>query len=165
MELYIRVDENNVPVGNPILGDNIRDALPEVDLNNLPSGWAIFNRVPKPRLGVYETFEEPPYTYELIDGEFYDVWHHRSMTSEEKEAEMDRVKFLWTQQPYFSNFSAWVFNEVTCKFEPPIPYPEDVADNIGWRGSSNSWEVFPPYPEDSTEELAFDPIQWKWVSL
>ena len=40
MELFIRVDENRQAVDHPIMGDNFRQAFPDIDVSNLPNGSA-----------------------------------------------------------------------------------------------------------------------------
>ena len=42
MELFIRIDENGQAVDHPIMGDNFRQAFPDIDVNNLPSNFARF---------------------------------------------------------------------------------------------------------------------------
>ena len=72
-DLYIRI-ENNQPVGNPILGANLREAL-GVDTNNLPPEFLPFERVSAPPMD-FETFKKPSDqpTYQIIDGVAKDVW-------------------------------------------------------------------------------------------
>jgi hypothetical protein len=35
-------------------------------------------------------------------------------------------------------FSSWVLNEDTCKWEPPVPYPDD-GGRYGWDEDTVSW--------------------------
>ena len=56
MELYIQI-KNEQAFQHPILGDNFRQAFPDIDTNNLPSTFARFTRLPEPVLGVYELCE------------------------------------------------------------------------------------------------------------
>lgn len=83
MELYIRIKDGQ-PFEHPILGDNFRQAFPDVDVNNLPPEFAKFERIEKANLGVYEVLTSNLPTYEFVDGICKDVWHKRNMTAEEK---------------------------------------------------------------------------------
>lgn len=40
-------------------------------------------------------------------------------------------------------FPTWVFNEETCNWEPPIPYPQD-GKNYYWDITTHNWEVHQP---------------------
>ena len=82
MELYIRL-ENGQPADHPILGDNFRQAFPDIDTSNLPSYFAVFERV-EPAPQKYEV--TVGVTYQLVDGIVKDVWEYRSMTDEERAA-------------------------------------------------------------------------------
>ena len=118
MNLYIQL-ENGQPINHPILEDNLRHAFPEMDLNNLPENFARFERVLGPRIGVYEINEGA--TYEWVDGVVKDVHHIRPMTEEEQTAKQDAVKNDWQR----TGFPSWIFNEEQCRFDTPVPYPED----------------------------------------
>ena len=89
--------------------------------------------------------QEP--TYQKIDGVWQDVWPLRDMTDEEKNAKQQSVKDEWNSSPLISNFSSWSFNEETCDYDPPIPYPIDGQAHY-WHGPTDSWQVIPPYPTD-----------------
>jgi len=105
MELYIRII-NGQPFEHPIFGDNFRQAFPEIDVNNLPSEFARFERIELPILGLYEVYEGV--TYEWIDGIVKDVHHVRPMTETETikrqvevaegEAEAQRLMALFKEQ-------------------------------------------------------------------
>jgi hypothetical protein len=133
MELYIRIKDGQ-PFEHPIFGDNFRQAFPDVDVNNLPPEFAKFERVERPKLGVYEilSFNEP--TYELIDGVYKDVWHKRDMVAEEITAKQQAVKDAWAS----NGFASWVFNETTCAFEAPTPMPTD-GKIYRWDEPITSW--------------------------
>jgi hypothetical protein len=88
MELYIRI-VNSQPFEHPILGDNFRQAFPNVDVNNLPLEFAKFERIEQPILSVFEVSEGV--TYEWVDGIVKDVWHKRDMTAEEKGAKQIEI--------------------------------------------------------------------------
>ena len=63
-----------------------------------------------------------------------DVHHVRNMTAEEKTAKQDEAKAIWAENGYAS----WVFNEDTCSFDPPVPYPED-GKFYQWNEETTSW--------------------------
>ena len=115
--------------------DNLRQAFPEMDLNNLPETFARFERVAPTMLGVYEISEGS--TYEWADGIVKDVYHRRAMTEEERTAKQDAVKSDWQQ----TGFASWIFNEEKCVFEAPVPYPED-GKFYSWDEPTTSWVEF-----------------------
>lgn len=138
MELYIRI-KNGQPFEHPIFGDNFRQAFPDVDINNLPPTFARFTRVPEPVLGVYEVCEGCTYEKQA-DGSYMDVHHVRAMTEEEKTEKQNKVKADWTAT---NSFASWVFNEDTCSFNPPTPYPTDGRAYL-WNEETTAWvEVAP----------------------
>ena len=43
-------------------------------------------------------------------------------------------------------YDSWIFNESTCLWDPPIPYPDD--DNMyEWDEDNIEWKVIPPTPD------------------
>ena len=135
MNLYIQL-QNGEPVNHPIMEDNLRQAFPEMDLNNLPETFARFERVVPTELSVYEVSEGS--TYEWADGIVKDVHHRRAMTLEERTAKQDAAKDEWQR---IGGFASWTFNEEMCRFEPPVPYPEDGKIYV-WDESTTSWVEF-----------------------
>ena len=59
-------------------------------------------------------------------------------------AKQQAVKDRWNSLPNRENFTAWVFDETSCLYIPPIPMPDD--DKLyRWDGTVNNWvEVTPP---------------------
>jgi len=110
MELFIRIVDGK-PFEHPILGDNFRQAFPDVDTNKLPPEFARFELVaPTHVVDVYEVDEGV--TYEL-DGAVYKNAHHfRPMTDAEKAAKIAEAQ----AQPHPDNF---VFSEAVCAWLPP----------------------------------------------
>lgn len=143
MNLYIKI-ENGQPVDHPAFADNLLHAF-----GCIPENWEIFNRIEMPTPTVYQTFgtENPEPTYEKVNGVWQDVWPLRDMTAEEKLAHQNEVKQEWASRPNAEYLKAWVFNEETCSFDPPIPMPNDGKQYF-WQGVSNSWVELPPYPTD-----------------
>lgn len=163
MELYIRIKDGQ-PFEHPIFGDNFRQAFPDVDVNNLPPEFARFVRVERPNVGIYEVMESETATYELVDGVWTDVWHKREMTSEEKTAKQQAVKDAWATHEQAENWSAWVFDEVTCTMQPPIPSPNDGKAYF-WQGATSTWVERPVRPDDGkTYKLDFASATWVEVT-
>lgn len=173
MELFIRIKDGQ-PFEHPIFGDNFRQAFPDVDVNNLPPEFARFERVERPVLGVYEVMVSEDATYELIDGVYKDVWHKRDMTAEEKEvtrqAAIKAAQDFWALRPQAENWSAWVLNEETFIYEPPISRPEpdqtklDAGIKTFWCGAENGWKDTPAKPVDDNQ-YTFDFLAWQWVQV
>jgi len=132
MNLYIQL-QNGEPVNHPIMEENLRQAFPEMDLNNLPETFARFERIAPTMLGVYEISEGA--TYEWVDGVVKDVHHRRAMTPEERTAKQDAAKDEWQQN---NGFASWIFNDEKCIFEAPVPYPADGKFYV-WDEPTTSW--------------------------
>ena len=138
MELFIRIDENGQAADHPIIGNNFRQAFPDIDVDNLPSNFAKFERVPAPTPNPYEKNHRSSYQ-KRSDGIWVDTYTSDPMTQEEIVALQDQVK---------ANFAAnngpasWIFNETTCMFEPPVPYPAD-GKRYHWDEPTTSWVEIP----------------------
>jgi hypothetical protein len=124
MKLYIRIVDNEI-YEHPILEDNFKQAFPDIDTENLPAEFAVFERVDKPEIGLYEIYEGV--SYEWSENIVKDVHHVRNMTDEEKINLQNDTKETWAVE----GFASWIFNEETCSFDPPVPYPDD--------GSAYAW--------------------------
>ncbi len=131
MELFIRIKDGQ-PFEHPIFGDNFRAAFPNIDINNLPPEFSRFERVEQPTIGVYEIYMGV--TYKQANGIVRDVHHIRPMTEQEKQAAQDAVKAVWAE----NGFVSWTFDEKTCSFKPPVPYPEDDKP-YRWDEGTTSW--------------------------
>jgi hypothetical protein len=138
-ELYIRM-LNGRPVDHPMLRSNLESAFPDVDFNNLPDWLARFERVAQPRIAVYEVATGPVY---VIDGDqVRDQWVVRAMTDDEILIKQNIVKQTFAyDQP--DKVASWSFQETTCSYTPPTPYPTDglVYD---WHELSQTWIPLPP---------------------
>jgi len=132
MNLYIQL-QNGEPINHPIVEDNLRQAFPEMDLDNLPETFARFERVLGTGVGTYEVSEGA--TYEWVDGVVKDVHHVRAMTAEERTAKQDAVKTAWQQS---NGFASWIFDEDQCRFLPPLAYPED-GHQYYWDEPTVNW--------------------------
>ena len=162
MELYIRIKDGQ-PFEHPIFGDNFCQAFPNVDTNNLPAEFARFVRVEPPKLGPYE--KNQTVSYQFVDGVWTDVFACEQMTDAEKIEKQNIVKAIWEQAKFDScqylslsashnssfrchlsctgdhsatPITSWVFDEVTCSFVPPTPYPTDDK-TYRWDEPTTSW--------------------------
>ena len=134
MNLYIRIHKGQ-PFEHPILENNFRQAFPDIDVNNLPPEFAYFERVLAPPLDVYQ--HNLRFQYEKgIDGIYRDVWYCDEMTAEEIKEKQDAVKAQWAAN---NGYPSWVFDETTCSFQPPIPYPNDDKHYV-WNEGTLSWD-------------------------
>jgi hypothetical protein len=131
MKLFIRIKDGQ-PFEHPILGDNFRQAFPNVDTSNLPAEFARFVRVEAPALGAYE--KNQTVSYQLVDGVYTDVFACEQMTAEEIATKQQAVKDAWAE----NGFASWAFNEATCSFEAPIPRPND-GKSYQWDEATTSW--------------------------
>jgi hypothetical protein len=131
MNLYIKI-ENNQPVGFPIVEENLK--MLHVDVANLPSEYAVYNKTESPIAGPYETL-----SMELVleSGGVTEVYHVNAMTEEERLAKQEQVNAGGSPK-------GWIFDEVTCSFAPPVPMPEGahIWDNeteqwVGIAGAAN----------------------------
>lgn len=145
MELYIQIRDGQ-PFEHPIMGDNLRQLYPDLDPNNLPAGFAKFTRVPAPPVQVYEINDGV--TYEFQDGVVTDVWHVRDMTAEERVEKQERIKAAWAALDH--KFASWQFDEATCAYQPPVPYPTDGAIYT-WDEDNVTWQLLPPPPAPAPE--------------
>ena len=133
MELFIRI-VNGQPFEHPIHPKNFIEAFPDVDVNNLPPEFARFVRSGAPRLGPYE--KNQTVTYELVNGVYTDVFHCEQMTDEEILNKQNSVKEAWA----LTGISSWTFNETTCLFEAPVPYPRG-GKIYYWDDPTTSWKI------------------------
>lgn len=157
MNLYIKVKDGQ-PVNHPAFHDNLIAAFKKI-----PMDWELFERVPMPEVGIYQILESQQPTYEKIDGVWKDVWPLRDMTNEEKLAKQQKVKDAWAARDQAQNWSAWIFNEDKCEYEPPTPRPPfEEGKIIFWSGADNNWKEAPACPQDGNN-YKFNFLDWVWV--
>jgi hypothetical protein len=133
MKLFIRIKDGQ-PFEHPILESNFKQAFPKININNLPSEFSCFERVEAPFLGPYEKNQRVQYQLSE-DGVYRDVWYCDQMSEEEKTEKQNRVKEQWTQN---GGFASWTFNEETCSFVAPTPYPNDGLFYV-WNEETLTW--------------------------
>lgn len=120
MELYIRIVDGQ-PFEHPIMGDNFRQAFPDVDTNNLPAGFARFERL---ECNVVPgIFEHARVRYEWVGNVVKDVWFIEPMTPEEKEA----ILLEAFRRPHPEG---WVFDDIIAQWVPRLQMPGSVPDVI-----------------------------------
>jgi hypothetical protein len=162
MSLYIQI-ENGQPVNHPAFEHNLIEAFGQV-----PSNWEPFIRVETPvlDLDLYK-FDTPAFVYQKVNGVWTDVFQVIPLNEEELQAvhqrKIEEYKILWSRLPQRDNFSAWVLNEETIKYEPPIPRPTDR--DVMWSGANNGWVDKPQKPDDGkTYRLDFYTSSWVEVT-
>lgn len=96
MRLFIQIRDGQ-PHEHPILFDNFVQAFPDIDVNNLPPEFAVFERVPQPRECGPLQVEEV--TYQWVDGIVKDVWTVREMIGAERETriqqQVEYINAVW----------------------------------------------------------------------
>lgn len=160
LELFIYVDEEGNPVGNPLLLDNLLSAIPDFDTNNLPSNMEKFVRVPYP-VDNWIVVEGTEPSYQRVGGVLTDVWDVRPMTDIEKTNSKELLKAMFIELiPFKENFLDWIVDDEKV-FTAPIPCP-DYTLKYEWRGSTGSWEIRNTKPT-SGGPYEWNPILWEWV--
>jgi len=160
MNLYIQVKDGK-PVNHPAFEQNILQAFKEI-----PQDWETFIRVERPTLGPYQFFAKDEPTYEKVNGVWTDVWHIQELSADEILVKQNTVKNAWLSRRQAENWSAWIFNEATCAFDPPVPAPDNDPEDEKiwrWRGAENRWVEEPPYPLDAGVYV-FDHFAWQWIA-
>lgn len=155
MKCYIKV-ENGQAVGHPVLEENLLQVH-----GCIPDGWeslALTDTTTLPRHPL-KHYEDTP-IYQLIDGVWTQVWVQVDNTPEEIAAYVKEFQGYLLNSTYGDNFTAWVFNYTTAKFEAPVPKPTDGS--YRWHGPSNSFKETPPKPTDG-KNYRFNFYTWDWV--
>ena len=155
--LYIQV-VNGQPVNHPAFESNLVAAF-----GSVPDDWQPFTRVEQPTIGLYQIIDPSQSSYQFINGIWYDQWTVRDMTDAEKAAKQQPVKDAWAARPYASNFAAWVHDEATNSYNPPIPRPTDGL-TYRWSGAENNWKLAPEMPKDGTL-YSFNFDSWAWEPI
>jgi hypothetical protein len=155
--LYIQV-VNGQPVNHPAFENNLIEAF-----GTVPDDWVPFTRVERPTVSLYQVIDPPEPKYEFVNGVWYDNWTVRDMTDAEKSAKQQPIKDAWAARPYASNFAAWVYDEATNSYKPPIPRPTDGL-TYRWSGAENNWKLAPDMPKDGTL-YSFNFDSWAWEPM
>ena len=162
MNLYIEI-QNGVVKNHPAFEDNLVEAF-----GAIPEHWEPFTRVERPVPGMYQIVTSNESVYANVDGVWTDVWTVRNMTIEEKNAKQQAVRDAFNARDQAENWSAWVFDEDTCRMIPPIPRPERDETKIEqgiytvWCGADINWKDTPVKPVNDIQ-YKFDFLAWQWV--
>ena len=153
MNFYIEI-ENGTTKNHPAYEDNLIQAFGEV-----PAHWEPFIRVQPPEPAVYQVFDSFESVYAKVNGVWTDVWSLRNMTDAEKAAKQQAVITAFNAREQADNWSAWIFDEATCTYQPPTPNP-DISKYF-WQGTTSSWVERPQHPNDGKEyRLDFASATW-----
>ena len=177
MELYIKIKDGQ-PIDHPMLKENVQSAFPNVDLENLPEGWARFERVSCPAHGPYEV---AICEYGWDNGIVKDIWTVHKMSEEQKQLKISTVRSNYIAD---GGFPDWVFDEERCCHVPPEPLPADMVKETAIpepypkTGKAYKWNIdqerwveqkiepvdlgLPPYPEDG-KLYKWSDSQQAWV--
>ena len=150
MSLVIQIRDGQ-PHEHPISIENFITAFPHLDVNNLPSNFAKFERVPRPIEGPYE--ELIGLSYQWVGNMVKDVWEMRQFSEQEIIDKQNFVKARFAE--LFPNVLSWTFDETRCGFVCPVPYPQipqnmvQVANNdfYVWKEDSLQWVHITDAPE------------------
>jgi len=171
MKLFIRVKDGEA-FEHPIIEDNFIQAFPDIDPENLPPEFALFIRVARPNLGVFEVYAGV--TYEWNGYAYKDKHHVRPMTNEEKAAKIEEIKaappaenwvldeetLKWTLQPPVEG-GPWRFDFQTLNWvhAPEPPFASWVLNEKG------TWWVPPiPRPKDD-QRYRWDEPTLSWIPV
>jgi hypothetical protein len=158
MNLYIETDSNGNAINHPAFEDNLFAAF-----GKIPDHWEPFVRpeLSIPLVNVYQHLNSPDPIYKKVDGVWTDTWDIVDLTDEEKAAKQQAVKDEWNSKPNRFNFTAWTFDEETCQYVSPTPYPKDDKDYY-WQGSTNSWQIVPERPVDRVNTYMLNVSTGEW---
>jgi len=159
MSYYIKV-ENGQAVGHPAIEENLL-----VVYGRIPEGWEPLTLVDPHTLPqrVLKQYASEP-TYKIVDGAWTQVWEQIDSPPEiiAKYVEVQKTLLLSSTESFSDNFSAWVFNPTTLKFEPPVPKPTD--GHYKWHGPSNMFKEAPLKPTDG-KTYRFNFYTWEWEEI
>lgn len=143
LELFIQIKDGE-PHEHPIMGDNFRQAFPDVDPENLPADrFAKFIRVQAPEVDTYEVAE---HSYGWVDGIVKDIWTVRPMTEEEKADKFEQMSLEVYR--HRDNLIARC-HEMIIQVTEPIgnqAWRETLAELIVWQIESLD-PITPPLPK------------------
>ncbi len=131
--LFVRVQDGEV-VEHPILQSNFIQVYPDVDIDNLPSGFAEFERKVYQPFGPYQV--ETGEDYVLENGKYVNCFLTKEMTEEEKTQKQESVK--QTLESVYGDITSWTLDVDNCEWVPPTPYPDD-GNGYRWDESTTSW--------------------------
>ena len=131
MELFIKIVDGQ-PFEHPMLGDNFRQAFPDVDVNNLPPEFARFERVERPVVKYSQIAVGP--VYQWVDGIVKDVWVVQELSGDAL-AEKIQTKTRQFNQ-YRQNM---ILVAQTCIAQETDPVA--IQDLNSWLVDLNAWTL------------------------
>lgn len=133
MNLVIKI-ENGEPVNHPILEENLRTLIPDLDIDNLPEGYARFVRKPYPELDNLKMVERTNYVIDpVLSTQINKVWTDEYIIRDLTEEEMLELVDNETK----------LRNEKMAKdSNAPYPAPED-GNLYVWSSRLNQWIIKP----------------------
>jgi len=159
-EWYIETDGNGVTLNYPARSTNLIQAF-----GHIPDHWQPVLRAGDLNLGPYQFISHPENTFTYSNGVWQEAYQIGELSDADKLAKQNAVKAWWNSVPR-PNLSAWTFNETTCRYEAPIPMPPETPDVLYfWQGTTNTWQIRPPYPMDGKKyKLDFPTGTWVEVT-
>jgi len=164
MNLYIEIEDGQ-PKNHPAFEENLIKAF-----GSVPNNWEPFVRIECPTPNVYQVLESNISAYAKVNDVWTDVWPLRDMTAEEKSSKQQTVISAFNSREQAENWSAWTFNDATCKMIPPITRPEPDQTKLDariftfWCGADNNWKDTPVRLADNNQ-YKFDFFAWQWVQI
>jgi hypothetical protein len=107
-QLFISIVDGQ-PSGHPMLEENLLQACPHIDVNNLPPEFARFERVLLADVALpLDTFEKATVRYEWVGNVVKDVWYAQLMNEEQRAV---KVKELVWQRNYVKQQSLLIWQD------------------------------------------------------
>jgi hypothetical protein len=135
IDLYIKIIDG-LPFEHPVLEENLLQMYPDIDLNNLPDNIAKFTRLPRPHPTIYQQVSGPVYALNN-EGVYTDVYTIEEISNSEKVILQDMIKASWIE---INGPKSWLFNEETCRHEPPTPQPALIPPTSSTTGTVYTWD-------------------------
>jgi len=148
MIFYLKV-ENNKIVGDLMLESNLKTIFPAHDwlYGPAPSGYVICEVTDKPRLSVYQKWDEnypTNFYYQLLsNGTAKRVWAVLDLDDVEKKEKQDAVKKEWADENAANDktgYEDWYFDETYCCYLPPKGLPPNDGKEYKWDTTDKEWK-------------------------
>jgi hypothetical protein len=132
MNLYIQIKDGQ-PFEHPIFEDNFIEAFPDVDINNLPFGFAKFRRIPVEDCGL--SIDDPSKKlvathYRLAgDGFWEDVWE----IVDKNEKELQELQQIKNEQNLF--IAKFFLDNLKTK-------GQEIYDSLTDESEKQAWDTY-----------------------
>jgi hypothetical protein len=133
MRAFIQI-RDGAPFEHPIFEDNFRAAFPDVDLNNLPDGFAEFFLIASPDLTYAVLNKEHP-SYVRSGNGYTWAWDITPMTATQITEKQNQTRTQWINS---GGPNDWVLDVVKCRMIPPTPVPNDGKE-YRWDFNNKIW--------------------------